>query len=147
MIVVDVNVLVAAAHRDATGHQDTAAWLTRVLQGPEPVGLADLALTGAVRVLTSARIFSDPAPPVSAVDFVEAVRSAPAALPLPATTATWQRFAALVAGDHAVRGNLVPDAWLAALALSHGGRMATFDRGFARFPGLAVEIPAAREDH
>jgi predicted nucleic acid-binding protein len=40
-----------------------------------------------------------------------------------------------------VRGPLVPDAWLAALALSHGCRLATADRGFARFDGLDWFVP------
>ena len=33
-------------------------------------------------------------------------------------------------------GDLVPDAVLAALAVEHGGEVVTFDRDFARFPGL-----------
>jgi predicted nucleic acid-binding protein len=37
----------------------------------------------------------------------------------------------------------VPDAYLAALAISHGCRLATADRGFARFPGLDHFDPAA----
>lgn len=142
MIVLDVNVLVTAAHRDADGHEATAAWLTTALAGPEPVGLADLALTGAVRVLTSRRIFTDPVPPAAAASFLEVVRRAPAARPAAATAATWQRFAELLRDDAGLHGNLVPDAWLAALTLSHGGRLATFDRGFARFPGLALHRPA-----
>lgn len=141
MIVLDVNVLVAAAHRDAAEHQVTAAWLARALGGPEAVGLADLALTGAVRVLTSRRIFSDPVPPAAAVAFVAALRDAPAARPATATAATWQRFARLLQDDAGLHGNLVPDAWLAALTLSHGARLASYDRGFARFPGLALVRP------
>jgi predicted nucleic acid-binding protein len=38
--------------------------------------------------------------------------------------------------DAAVRGNLVSDAHIAALRLTNGARLATCDRGFARFPGL-----------
>jgi predicted nucleic acid-binding protein len=42
----------------------------------------------------------------------------------------------LAAGDRALGGNLTPDAYLASLALTHGCRLATADRGFARFPAL-----------
>lgn len=143
MIVVDVNVLVAAAHRDAAGHAVVAPWLAEALEGPEPVGMADLALTGAVRVLTSRRIFSDPVPPEAAAGFVEAVLAAPAARPAGATAATWARFAVLLRDDPGLHGNLVPDAWLASLTLSHGARLATFDRGFARFPGLSLVRPGS----
>jgi predicted nucleic acid-binding protein len=42
-----------------------------------------------------------------------------------------------------IRGNLVPDAWIAALAISHGARLATADRGFARYEGLDFFDPVA----
>lgn len=42
----------------------------------------------------------------------------------------------IAVGDSQVRGPLVPDACLAALALSHGCRLGTADRGFARYEGL-----------
>jgi len=38
-------------------------------------------------------------------------------------------------------GNLVPDAWLAALAIEWGCEFVTTDRDFARFPGLRWRHP------
>ena len=40
-----------------------------------------------------------------------------------------------------VRGSLIMDAHLAALAIEHGATLCTNDRDFARFPGLRVEYP------
>jgi predicted nucleic acid-binding protein len=40
-----------------------------------------------------------------------------------------------------VRGSLIMDAHLAALAIEHGATLYTNDRDFARFPGLKVEYP------
>jgi predicted nucleic acid-binding protein len=40
------------------------------------------------------------------------------------------------------RGNLVTDAWLAALAIEHDCEWITFDEDFARFPGLRWRNPA-----
>jgi hypothetical protein len=40
-----------------------------------------------------------------------------------------------------VRGSLIMDAHLAALAIEHGATLCTNDRDFARFPGLKVEYP------
>ena len=42
-----------------------------------------------------------------------------------------------------IRGNLVPDAYFAALALESGCEWLTADRGFARFPGLRWRHPLA----
>ncbi|TAM83042.1 MAG: PIN domain-containing protein [Jatrophihabitans sp.] len=39
------------------------------------------------------------------------------------------------------RGNLVPDAALAAIAIENGATLASFDRDFARFPGLRWIVP------
>lgn len=38
--------------------------------------------------------------------------------------------------------NLVPDAFLAALAIEHNATLITADRDFHRFPALRVEHPA-----
>ncbi len=65
MILLDVNVLVEAGHRDAVRHAASAAWLTEALTASRPVGLPDAVLTGCVRVLTHPRVFADPATPAS----------------------------------------------------------------------------------
>ncbi|MEN8376929.1 MAG: PIN domain-containing protein, partial [Gemmatimonadota bacterium] len=39
------------------------------------------------------------------------------------------------------RGNLVPDAYLAALAIENGAEWITTDRDFTRFPGLRMRHP------
>jgi toxin-antitoxin system PIN domain toxin len=98
-------------------------------------------LLGLIRIVTSPRIMADPAPTPLALRFVDALLAAPRARQLTPTTATWERLRTIAAGDTQVRGPLVPDAWLAALALSHGCRLATADRGFARFEDLDWFIP------
>ena len=40
-----------------------------------------------------------------------------------------------------VRGPLTTDAWFAALAIEHGRTWMTFDRDYARFPGLDWREP------
>ena len=74
---------------------------------------------------------------------VSALRSGQGAREVVDESAVWLRFEARIAGDAQIRGNLLPDAFLAAIALSHGATVATDDRGFARFPGLRWFDPAA----
>ncbi|MGL5819005.1 MAG: TA system VapC family ribonuclease toxin [Phycicoccus sp.] len=136
MILADVNVLVFAYRREAEDHDAYAAWLAELIAGQDELALVDHCLTGFLRVVTNPRIFADPAPGAEALTFVDRVRRARRGRPVAATPATWDVFARYVTEDRAIRGNLVPDAYLAALAVSHGCRLATGDRGFARFPGL-----------
>ncbi|MGH2909762.1 MAG: TA system VapC family ribonuclease toxin [Solirubrobacteraceae bacterium] len=135
MILPDVNVLVYAFRRDRAVYDAYADWLALVA-AHEELALVDAVLLGVVRVSTNPRAFADPAPTTSALDFIDALRSRPSARRLRPTEMTWACLRTLVARDPAIRGALVPDAWLAALAISHGARLATADRGFGRFPGL-----------
>ncbi len=136
MILPDVNTLVYAFHRDAVGHDRYADWLSAVLAGSEPLMLADVVLTGFLRVVTNRRIFTDPAPMQAALSFVEVLRAAPVSSALSPSDATWRQFARFVNEDSYLIGNLVPDAWIAALAVTSGARVATADAGYARFSGL-----------
>lgn len=52
----------------------------------------------------------------------------------------WSLFVDLCTRTEA-RGNLVPDAWFAALAIESGCTWVTTDRDFARFPGLRWQHP------
>lgn len=136
MIVPDVNVLIYAFRTEAEHHEHHKAWLDDLAAGSDDIGLVETVLLGFLRIVTNPRAFSTPAPTSVALEFVAALRSGPRARKLSPVDATWTRFAELVAADPQVRGNLIPDAWLAANALAHGGRVATADRGFARFAGL-----------
>jgi predicted nucleic acid-binding protein len=53
----------------------------------------------------------------------------------------WELFTSLCRRVAAV-GNLASDAYLAALAIESGCQLVSFDRDFARFPGLDWRSPA-----
>ena len=143
MILPDVNVLVHAFRREAERHEQYAAWLARVVAGAEELALHDTVLAGFSRIVTNSRIMSDPAPLPAALAFVDRLRTAQRARWIPSGDATWDVVTRLVDHDRSLAGNLVPDAHLAGLALAHGCRLATADRGFSRFPGLDHFDPAA----
>ncbi len=143
MILPDVNVLVYAFRREAEGHERYATWLAEVVAGADELALHDHALLGVVRIVTSSRIMPKPAPISLALEFVARLEAARKARWLPAGPASWRRLSDLADQDRGITGNLVPDAYLASLAQTHGCRLATADRGFARFPGLDWFDPAA----
>lgn len=136
MILPDVNVLIYAFRREAEQHERYAAWLAQVVAGGDEIALNDHSLIGLVRIVTNPRIMSDPAPVALALAFVNRLIGAQRARWLPSGSAVWNRFGELADTDRHITGNLVPGAYLAALALTHGCRLATADRGFARYPGL-----------
>ncbi len=142
MILPDVNVLVYAFRREAMRHEQYASWLAGLVAGEEEIALHDHALIGFVRIVTNPRVVPDPAPVALALEFVRRVRMARRARWLAAGHASWDRLTELAAQDRGISGNLVPDAHLAAVALAHGCRLATADRGFARFPELDWFDPA-----
>lgn len=142
MILPDVNVLVGAFHRDAREHDRYAAWLARVVAGGDEIALHDVVLAGVARIVTNPKVFADPAPMVDVRRFLSRVRGARRARWLSSGPSTWSAFDDLADADAGIRGNLVPDALLAALALTHRCRLATADRRFARYPGLVHFDPA-----
>jgi toxin-antitoxin system PIN domain toxin len=111
-----------------------------VIAADRPYGVSELVLSGFVRAVTHPRIFVRPTPVRQAIDFCDVLRSRPNATPLTPGPRHWQIFVRLCA-DTAARGNLVPDAYLAALAIETGSEWITTDRDYSRFPGLRLRPP------
>ena len=140
MRLIDVNVLVYAHREDAPGHKDYLNWLRSVVAGDEAYGMSDLVLSGFVRVVTHPRVFSPPSPLDAALAFAEQVRGQPNCVPIAPGPRHWEIFTKLCLSA-GVKGNLVPDAYLAALAIESGSEWITTDRDFSRFPGLRWRHP------
>lgn len=140
MLLVDVNVLVGAMRRDAPRHRVMHDALTTLREGPHPFALCDPVLSGALRILTHPRVFSPPTPCAEAARFVRIVRDSPNAVLLTPGQRHWELFLGLVEQRPAA-GNLVSDAWIAALALEHGCTVLSDDVDFARFPGVPWRRP------
>ena len=140
MILPDVNVLVHAYRTDAPRHAEYRHWLEAAADSPAPFALSDLVLSGAMRVLTHPRVFKTPTPGAEIVAELQRLRSRPNCVVVSPGSRHWSIFVDLVTQAGA-RGNLVPDAFLAALAIESGSEWVTTDRDFARFPGLRWRHP------
>ena len=99
-------------------------------------------LSGFVRVVTHPKIFKIPTPLKQAVEFAVDLRGRPPVTIVRPGAGHWEVFLKLCRSAD-VRGNLVPDAYHAALAMEYGLEWITFDRGFARYPGLRWACPLA----
>lgn len=140
MILPDVNVLVYALRADAPEHQDYRAWLEQTASGSAAFGLANLVLSGTIRVLTHPRVFTPPTPLDHVLDELRRLRARPNCVPVHPGRRHWEIFTELCETAGA-KGNLVADAYLAALAIESGSEWITTDRDFARFPGLRWRHP------
>jgi len=132
----DVNVLVNAYREDAEHHEPCRASIEDAVSSPAAFGLTPIVLSGFLRVVTHRRVFKTPAPLVDALEFVDALRSMPQAVMVRPGARHWDIFTELCLEGRA-SGNLIPDAYLAAIALESGCDFVTTDRDFARFPGLS----------
>ncbi len=142
MLLPDVNVLIYAFRSSTQDHARYRSWLQTAIDAEEPFGLSDLVLSGFLRVATHPRIFDPPASLEDALTFADVLRSVPNAVRLTPGERHWDLFVRSCR-DGGARGNLVADAFLAALAIESGSELITTDRDFARFPGLRWRHPFA----
>ncbi len=136
----DVNVLVTAFRQDAPQHQTVRRWLDELIDSPASFGLSDLVLSGFLRIVTHPRVFQPPTPIDKALEFAIALRSQPNCVPVSPGERHWQIFTHLCQQAQA-KGNLIPDAFFAALAIESGSEWITSDRDFSRFDGLSWRSP------
>lgn len=140
LILPDVNVLVTASRDDAPRHLEYRKWLESIVRSPQPFGLSELVLSGVVRVVTHPRIFATPTPIDDALAFVTTLRGHPNAVVIAPGVRHFDLFRQLCTAARTT-GNLVADAYLAALAIESGSEWITDDRDFARFSGLRWRHP------
>ena len=140
MVLPDVNVLVYAHRADAQHHAECRGWIEGIINGDEAYGLSELVLSGFVRVVTHPKVFSDPTPLADAIAFVGQLRGRRNCVPVAPGARHWEIFARLCT-EAGAKGNLVADAYLAALAIESGCEWITTDRDFSRFKGLRWRHP------
>jgi toxin-antitoxin system PIN domain toxin len=140
VILLDVNVLVYAYREEAPQHPAYARWLGEAVASDQACGINDVVMSGVVRIVTNPRVFRTPAPIDRALEFADALRAQPTVVKVDPGHRHWSIFTRLCK-DVGAKGNLVPDVWLAALAIESGSELISADRDFARFPALKWRHP------
>lgn len=142
-MLVDANVLLFAQDDSSPHHESSVRWLSDALNGPVRVGLAWPSLLAFVRIRTHPRAYRQPLQPEEAWQQVADWLDAPAAW-VPTPTERHAEVLGSLITRYQVRGNGVPDAHLAALAIEHGVAVCSADTDFARFTELRWINPLAR---
>ena len=144
MKLLDVNVLVYSFRSDAERHAEYRNWLLELINGEAAFGVAEQALAGLVRVTTHPKVFRVPSRLEEALAFAEALMAHPACRVVRPSAGHWPLFSSLCRRSKA-KGNLITDAWFAALAVESGCTWVTTDRDFSRFPSLRWRHPLDHE--
>jgi uncharacterized protein len=135
VILLDANLLIYAFDSVSPHNPTARSWLDEQLSGSLAVGIPWESCAAFLRIVTNPRIYSGVISLAVAWEQVRVwLRSEAAWVPVPT-----ERHATLLDEMLRVpglRANDIPDAHLAALAISHGLILCSADAGFARFPGL-----------
>jgi len=140
VLLLDVNILVAAHRVDHAQHATVRPWFDDLLDGSQRFAVPTVVWGSFVRLATSRRVFPRPTPLKETFEFVESVCDQEYYVTLgpgPQHLALLQEVC--IEGD--ATGDLAPDAVVAAIALEHGCTVASFDRDFARFSSIEHVIP------
>lgn len=138
---VDVNVLLYASDQASPLNDQAVRFLESRAQDPELFCVAWATLMGYLRISTHPGIFSSPLSPDEALGNLESLLNLPRVKVLTELEGFLEVYRE-VTGQFPVRGNLVPDAHLAALLRQHDVRMIyTTDTDFKKFAFLKVRNP------
>lgn len=144
-MILDANVLLYARNAADPRHDRARGWLEGALNGTTRVGLPWWSLSAFLRIATNARAFPTPLSPDDAAAQVDEWLGAPRAW-IPEPSAHFREVFTSLVRTHDVRGPLVTDAQLAALAIDHGVPVVSTDSDFARFRSVEWIDPLAPTD-
>ena len=142
MILPDVNVLIYSFRKGVPQHELCQTWLRSVIESPARFGISPLTLSAVVRITTSMRSYAPASDVEDAIGFCDDLLGQPHCQVVEPGPRHWEIFKGLCVTSN-IRGPRVTDAWFAALAIEWGCEWITFDRDFARFPGLKWRLPEA----
>jgi toxin-antitoxin system PIN domain toxin len=142
MILPDVNVLIYAFRRDAPYHSICKPLIESWVNGEARFGISPLALSAVVRITTNPRSYTQASTLEEAFQYSDYLTDAPNCQIIQPSEHHWDIFQRLCVETN-TRGPRVTDAWYAALAIEWGCEWITFDRDYARFPGLKWRSPEA----
>jgi uncharacterized protein len=135
----DVNVLMYAINTESPQYAAARNWIESSLAQPAGLGFPWPVLVGFLRLSTRSGVFAQPLSVERALAHIDRWLDHPSATLLQPTT----RHRAVLSGLLLAAGrggNLVSDAYIAAIAIEHGAELGTFDRDFEQFAGLRMTL-------
>lgn len=128
MILPDTNLLLYAFRAELPEHQNARRWIDLQIEAGEIFVLHPLAFGAFLRLTTRRLGPLLPAPVDLAIRFLAELDAA--RIP---EAPHHEKVLARLCSAHAIQGDGIVDAWLAAFAITHGILLASHDSGFSRF--------------
>lgn len=139
----DTNILLYASDSGSTHHEKARSFLETCMSQSELFCLGWPTVMGYLRISTHASIFGTPLTPDEAMANIRALLDLPHTRFLSEEEGFWDIYQTLTS-EVLTRGNLVPDAHLAAILRQHGVvKLYSHDRDFLKFSFLDVRDPFA----
>jgi toxin-antitoxin system PIN domain toxin len=140
VVLPDVNVLVYAHRKDSPHHDEARRWLEDTIASDRAYAYSELVVSAFVQIVTHPRVFDPPSTVSAALAFASDLMTPDHAVPVAPGPRHWEIFEKLCRQSKA-KGNMVSDAYLAALAIESGSEWVSTDGDFARFDGLVWTRP------
>ncbi len=143
MYLLDANILIYAIRAESENHEFFNNWLTDFIESGNIVHISDSVISSVIRICTNRRVFKDGnlVKTEIVIDALEAITIRPNCRVIHSNPSHLYRFLELCV-DMKIVGDLVPDAYIAALAIDNNCTLVSTDKDFRRFKGLKVLNPA-----
>ena len=143
MLLIDANLLIYAYHAESEDHAAAKEWLEATFSAADAVALPWQSIPAFLRITTHARVFQKPLAMRTARTIVATWLERPQVY-ISEPGARYFEVLSDLFDSAKIKGALVTDAALAALAIEHGATLCTTDGDFARFKGLKFLNPLRR---
>lgn len=140
MKLLDANLLLYAYNVEFSYHKRVKAWFEDTLNDVELVRFSWPTLSAFLRISTNYRAFPQPFSAQEACDIVSELLTQSNVGILEPGENHWKIFSKMIV-EFQIKGPLVTDAQLAALAFEHGALLCSHDRDFKRFSGIKFFDP------
>lgn len=133
MILLDANILIYAYIDELPQHKKVSKWFENLISSRvESVAIISTVATAFLRISTNKRIFSKPSSIADATDRLDELFMSPMVEFVGPTEKHWSIYSTILR-EMNITGDVVVDAYIAAMAVEHGAAVASADKDFRRF--------------
>ncbi|MGB7201201.1 MAG: TA system VapC family ribonuclease toxin [Pyrinomonadaceae bacterium] len=133
MILLDANILIYAYIDELPQHKKVSKWFENLISSRvESVAIISTVATAFLRISTNKRIFSKPSSIADATDRLDELFMSPMVEFVGPTEKHWSIYSTILR-EMNITGDVVMDAYIAAMAVEHGAAVASADKDFRRF--------------